>query len=412
MAGNSSFLKSTTTQAWLAQFDPVDQPIAIELLRSMKLVSRESFTSQLRKLLLNRLEEVRAPIGLYVEREIKIHNKSPNRLFKECRGKVRRAYGVGPEPVKPTRRYDANVGSEGIVAQIVSELCREHPNKFFNHPGPDKIRKHRIRRFILVTDFIGSGGRVRSYLESAWRVRSVRSWWSARATKGMLFEAVTYAATPKGLAAVESHPSCPKVYMVVSCPTIETVFPDGRVSQLCLKYSKNLKGRPIGFDDVGALIAFAHGVPNNAPAILYNKSPLWLPLFPSRVTSSSAIEFPNSRDVDEIRSNLLLMRQKRLADAGVFKTPKLYKLSTLLVLAALSHPPRTNEVVSRKTGLSIMEVDSAIKLAMNNGWVNADYRLSEFGKAELEQARRVPESKPKSIEKTPSFFYPKALRAP
>jgi len=99
------------------------------------------------------------------------------------------------------------------VAQLVSEVCRAHPQQVFNHPGPDAIRKRRIRRFVLVTDFIGSGKRARTYLQAAWRVRSVRSWWSARATKGLSFEVVAYAATQSGRAVVERHPSRPEVHV-------------------------------------------------------------------------------------------------------------------------------------------------------------------------------------------------------
>lgn len=181
MAGNAALLKAQPTLSWLSQFEPEDQATAVALLRAMTLVSRDAFADRLRDLILHRLREGQTPIGLYVERELRHRHGVPFRLFKESERKVRRAYGAGPRPVEPTRSYDADVGSEGIVAQLVSELCRSHPTQIFNHPGPDAIRKRGIRRFILVTDFIGSGKRAATYLQAAWRVRSVRSWWSTRA---------------------------------------------------------------------------------------------------------------------------------------------------------------------------------------------------------------------------------------
>lgn len=110
----STFLDAPPTQAWLAQFDPRDQPSAAEMLRAMALVSHETFANGLRALLLHRLAIGSQPVGLYVERELPRYKGRPKRLFKETRTKVRRAYGVGPQPVQPTRAYDPDVGSEGF----------------------------------------------------------------------------------------------------------------------------------------------------------------------------------------------------------------------------------------------------------------------------------------------------------
>lgn len=185
MAGNATFIRAEATQAWLSQFDPEDQSLATDLLRGMMLVSADQFRDRIRDQILKALADGDTPLGLYVERELRHRSGIPHRLFKEAKRRVKRAFGVGPKPIEPTMAYDADVGSEGLVAHIVSELCRENRKTMFNHPGPDQIRKNKIRRFILVTDYIGSGKRAWTYLQAAWRVRSVRSWWSARATKGI-----------------------------------------------------------------------------------------------------------------------------------------------------------------------------------------------------------------------------------
>jgi hypothetical protein len=248
--GNSAFIKSETTLSWLGQFDLEDQPTALAMLRAMTLVSRDAFTDRLRALALRRLCGGEEPLGLYAERELLRRKGVPNRLFKETKTKVRRAFGIGPQPVRPTKAYDPDVGSEGLVAQLVSELCREYPKRFYNHPGPDAIRKHKIRRFILLTDFIGSGRRARTYLQAAWRVRSVRSWWSAKLRGGLSFEVLAYAAASVGRSRVEDHPSKPAVHVVVGCPTIENAFGSdlrARVRGLCIRYD------PGNHDPVAAL---------------------------------------------------------------------------------------------------------------------------------------------------------------
>src|SRR6516165_3596473 len=90
MPRHAAFLNSSTTQAWLSQFDPTDQSAAIELLEACDLVSRDTFSERLRKLTLERLQSEAGPVGLYVERELKKRNGVPHRLFKESRTKVRR----------------------------------------------------------------------------------------------------------------------------------------------------------------------------------------------------------------------------------------------------------------------------------------------------------------------------------
>lgn len=413
LAGNSAFLKAEPTLAWLGQFEPEDQPVAVALLRAMTLVSRDAFAEGLRALLLARLAKGKGPIGVYVERELRHRHGVPFRLFKESRTKVRRAYGVGPPPVQPTQAYDADVGSEGLVAQMVSEVCRTHSQQVFNHPGPDSIRKHRIRRFVLVTDFIGSGKRARTYLQAAWRVRSVRSWWSGRAIRGLSFEVVAYAATQTGRAFVERHPSRPEVHVAVGCPTLDTEFSNSDVRKLCVKYSPVPPSvmPPTGFDHGGALIAFAHGVPNNAPPILHKRGRGWAPLFPARVTSATRQHFSTAQDAEAIRTHLVEMRQARLAEAGQVAGAKPHAQNLLMVLAALSRPPRAAEAISRKTGLTVIEVEVALKAALKNDWVDGQYRLTDIGHAQLHQARKAPPDDPLPID-APPFYYPSSLRAP
>lgn len=99
MPGNSAFIKSEKTLAWLSQFRPEDQETAVAILRAMTLVSRDAFAERLRALVLGRLTGGAKPVGLYAERELRRRNGVPNPLFKQTGTKVKRAFGVGPSPV-------------------------------------------------------------------------------------------------------------------------------------------------------------------------------------------------------------------------------------------------------------------------------------------------------------------------
>lgn len=415
MTRNLKFLKSDATQAWIGQFDPQDQALVVEMLQKMLVVTRDGFVERLLRLITSKSGG--QPVGLYAERELRSHDGKPNRLFKQSDRRPLRAVGAGPRPIDPYRAYDADVGSEGIVAQAISELCRRHSSRFFNHPGPDQIRKYQIRKFVLVTDFIGSGDRVRKYLDAAWRVASVKSWWSARATAGLSFEVIAYSGTVSGRTYVESHRARPEVSLVTPCPTINESFSRDKryaLHTLCAKYSPTSRGIPAtGYGWGGALIAFSHGVPNNVPLIFFKKSPSWIPLFPERVTAEAREFFSDEPEsAAQLRSRLIAMRQERLARSIVLDAvdPKIRNL--VIVLATLSRPPRTRENVALQSGLTLSEVDTALSDAIGYGWIDGKNRLTDRGHAELQHLRMDEVNLSALPHETDDDYCPRQLRVP
>lgn len=416
MAAITRFLTSEPTLAWIGQFSQDEQALAIEMLRKMLLVSRDAFTERMIALLLKRCAEGQEPVGLYAEREVRKRHGSPLRLFKQTNTKVKRAHGAGPQPVQTFRAYDADVGSEGIVAQLVSEVCRRYPKRFLNHPGPDQIRKYRVRRFILVSDFIGSGDRARAYIEAAWRVRSVRSWWSSRAKHGMSFEVVAYTGTERGIAYVASHPAKPEVHIVAVCPTVFNSFSYQKrleIIELCRNHYPGTMDMPaLGYGTTGALVAFAHGAPNNCPLIFHKRSGVWEPLFPQRITASSRETFAEDQNRGErLRERLLDMRQARLAAAGVAEAVDPRRRSLVAVMAALAHPPRSAHSVALRTGLTIAEVEKLLAHALKSAWIDGQNHLTDMGYAELEQLKVKQTPFPLSPTREDNYC-PNQLRAP
>lgn len=415
MISKNRFLTSTPTRAWIGQFAPKEQELATEMLRKMLLVSRNAFNERIIKFILDRASHGSEPIGLYAERELPETDGVPHPMFEQAKRAPARAHGPGPQPVQ-TPEHKADVGSEGIVAQLVSELCRRYPKRFLNHPGPDQIRKFRMRRFILVTDFIGSGKRTRSYLDAAWRVRSVRSWWSSNAKTGLSFEVVAYSGTDDGIAYLGSHSSEPKIHIVAGCPTVRNSFSREKayaVREMCERYCPGTPSMPaLGFRWTGALIAFAHGAPNNTPLIFHKRRASWLPLFPRRVTSTVRNDFPEGEDHTELlHQRLLDMRQSKLVAANVAESIKPSAASRVAVLAAAARPPRTASRIALKTGLTLDEVEQVFAEALKHGWVDGRNRLTDAGQGELEQLRKPQHSVSLPIE-TEDFYCPKQLRAP
>lgn len=420
---------------WLSQFSLGDRVIATELLQELQLVSRDEFADGLRALVLEKVGEIAGPVALYAERELGHRHSVPHKLFKESSGKRKRAEGaVGPPAVKATKPYNISVGSEGIVAQLISELAKEHPKKILDHPGPEQIRKKRVREFWVVTDMVGSGHRVWRYLQAAWRVRSVRSWWSG----GFLrFGVVAYAGTESGERFVVGHACKPKYIAVRPAPTIRTVFSAGKAQQmerLCEAYAPAAVAdgeappwggsahHPLGYGSAGALLAFSHGAPNNVPAIFHKASRSsarpWVPLFPARVSAGVGSEaFGLSLTPEKIRAQLERLGEHRLARSAVVNA-QLSTWEVFSVLTALSKPPRNNDLVlARRSGFETTRVRRLCRLLSEYRWIDSQRRLTDTGEGQLKHARKQLSGEWKKllgsappVKRLP--YYPKSLRPP
>ena len=155
-------------------------------------------------------------VALYPEREPKKRLGIPNRLFKEVLvpratgtgKKRRRASGGAPSPFARPRGDRIEIGSEGVVASLIGQIARFDSKRYVSMPGPSLIRRKRIRHFVIVTDFIGSGDRIVNYLTSAWRVRSIRSWYSSKLVRFTVF---AFAGTFDGIRRVQRHAASPTV---------------------------------------------------------------------------------------------------------------------------------------------------------------------------------------------------------
>jgi hypothetical protein len=381
----------------------------------MLLVSHDAFFDGMRDLVLERAEAHNGKIGLYAEREIRAYKGVPNRLFRErpTKGSLR-AHGGGPRPIQPTRTYDPEVGSEGLVAWLITELCRQYRRKFASHPGPDEIRNGRIRAFFLLTDFIGSGRRASTYMSAAWRVASVKSWHSGSLLRS---EVIAYSGTKAGVEKVRKHPFVQEAHLVMPCPTVFSEFDGERleaIKALCTEYDpiKADLTSSLGYQGVGALVAFAHGCPNNVPRILNCAGKTWVPLFPKRVTAASRQHFKRRRSVEFDAAYLQAMGQQRLAESPMLSRMTENGRALILVLGALRRGPRVDEAIAARTGLSTVEVRSLVSLGYRVGWIDRRRHVTNSGINQLDHARMKLKAYGPLLPEPKEPYYPTSLRVP
>lgn len=406
----------TSKKEWIAQFDDCDKHVALGLLEAVHKVSHDEFARVIERLIKRRYEEKSQPTAVFVEREVKKRSGGgPCRLFKEEKLPVkgRRKYAIracGPSPavLHSARGDKSDVGSEGLMASITGQLARIKDLHFETTPSPNLIRKSKIRQIFVVTDLIGSGDRIWNYLESAWRVKSIKSWHS----KGLIqFTVIAYATTQDGEARVRSHPCGAEIVKAIQCPTIISEFGfDDEISHLCKKYYRGT-GEPLGYRNTGALIVFRHGCPNNVPRILFETFTGWTPLFPGRVGGVSFDELrPKFADL-EYGDVLDGMGYFGLGRKSFFRNYPESGKKLILLMCAIRKGMHKPEALCAGTKLPLFEIDDLLQVGISQQLVTAKGRLTDLGIGTLATlvAKNEEEVLPKVVK---PYYYPKQLRLP
>jgi hypothetical protein len=180
---------------WLDQFDPLDQETAKLLLNSLTLVSHNEFRRNLETLIVESSKELDGPVALYAVREMKkeIEEGAWDRPVIPFFDQVSLS-----DDGKSVNAVDAtsDQGSEAIVAQIIRQLSKAHPEKLLNHPSREELRARKCDALMFVDDYVGSGRRVSEFIEAFWRDKTIVSWLSSKHTK---LQVVAYSGTEGGL---------------------------------------------------------------------------------------------------------------------------------------------------------------------------------------------------------------------
>ncbi|HJV40036.1 phosphoribosyltransferase-like protein, partial [Caulobacter sp.] len=222
--------ETPTGKAWIGQFGAADQAAAASLLDAMLLLNAEHVSQALRTELraLGERRPVRTRrLALYAERKLGGAPFFAEAMTPDDQGKLRlRAHGRNFTPVRPVRG-GTRVGSEATIANVFSQLVGGAGGEriFVNSPGPDRIRAkiRPVQTIVIVTDLIGSGQRILTWLDALWKIKSVKSWVS----RGLVdFAVVAVAATRSGEAKVRAHRLQPTVKKVYVAPVVSAISTD------------------------------------------------------------------------------------------------------------------------------------------------------------------------------------------
>ena len=412
------------TQLWLDQFDQSnDRQLAETLLDSINYCPLNEFKNSLTKLIKSELP-LKQTTALFIERELqKTQAPLPPPLYKqqltlrsESKSKPKkrhlRAYGSAMQAVQSLTYTTQDVGSEGIVAFIGNTICRSNPTRFLLQPTAENVRKSKVRNFVILTDFIGSGKRAFDMLDAMWNVASIRSWHSFKFVK---FWVLAYSGTQQGITKVKKHRFAPEVRVVTECATLFNSFDEDldEMVELCETYGAH-SSTPLGWERTAALLAFEHGAPNNMPAIFVSEKNTgnrrWAPLFPKRVTDN----LWRSTEVNMgsiTKKALEALKLSEISRSRRFQKASDETKSAMIVLLAYSQGKRRIAELRRVLPLSLDSLLSAKYLAQKRGWLTDTGALTTAGQKTIRTLRR--EGRKLFIADDPfASYYPQQLRAP
>lgn len=351
-------------------------------------------------------------VALYAEREFQETTIFTSKDLPDSKGRLRRrAVGrSGPPAVKPIRGR-SRVGSEGLIAFIVSQQKDAWPKIFMNHPGPDWLRAKTAPagEIIILSDFIGSGTRIRSMLDKFWAVPTVRSWVSRKLIK---FRVVVAAATSSGLVKVRAHRLRPEVVTEWIAPTVswETSPQWSSVWRNLINTYGPPKGRGsgrYGFGDEAALIAFSYRIPNNTPALIHESQTTWRALYDGPAP-------PSLHALFGVKS------PSQIIDAGAAENGIVIEASLtegerkmIFILSLLrGRWVRGSEIeLAIRSGLSIPVLMDTLRDALVKKLVASNGRLTDDGYAFLKAGGAGERTTP-VIATNVEPYYPEILRVP
>lgn len=410
--------ETSSGKAWLAQFGPADQPAASAMLDAMLLLNAEHVSQALRtelRALGGARPSRKRRLALYAERKLGGKPIFSEAMTPDRDGKLRRrAFGKNFAPVAPIRG-GTRVGSEATIANVFSQVvgAAGGGRVFVNSPGPDRLRGKSgpTQTIVLVTDLIGSGKRILSWLDALWKIKSVRSWVSL----GLIdFAVVAVVSTKAGEAAIRRHRLKPDVRKSYVAPVIAADSKDPDVVEwrrliATLGPSSGRGAARAGFGGEPCLVAFSYRIPNNTPALIHEADAAvpWTALYEGGIPDDLAPAF-RVRGEHEVVAMAV--------DAtGVILAPDLsLKLQrTVLVLAQIKGRLKggQSDAIAQQTQMPLPDVEEIIAEAKAARLLDDHGRLTDAGQATV-RAGQAGDRKRPVVPTTTEPYYPMALRVP
>ncbi|NEB76430.1 hypothetical protein G3I40_14525 [Streptomyces sp. SID14478] len=394
-------LPSTTPEglAWLQNFAPEDRESAELLVNSLRIFSADDCRSRSLQLILDRLASIKGPVGVYPVKNTRKNQHEPS-------------------PIHVDRKLP---GSYVIVANIIRDAVESPPDGVVvgGNPPLEELRERSFRSILLIDDYSGSGGLAIRHGKGWMRNTSIRSW---RSYGWLEVHYASFCMSDLAARNLKKEGLFDSVFSLERGVDFISARWTARerelIENLCQSYAWK-SDYAYGRDRSRGLCVMPHTVPNNLPAVLWQKKGPnggpWDPLFVNRRMNprqqSDLAGYGRWVDIAKISEEI---GQRRLARqlGGRLKGESSDLKNLLVLLGALAARKRRDHTLSMHFGVPVGVVNQMLNMGEALGLIDGQRRLTEAGWAELRSARRTTAQQlpAKALTGSNEPYYPTALR--
>lgn len=391
-----SLLNTKNGIDWLTQFEEEDQKIAALLVNSLQLISQDEFQHGIMELVEDIMSKEENPIALYCIRET-----DDDEHYFDPKSKAKKPIAI---------RAGHDVGSEGRLANIITSLSRRHGTKCLNHPSLSILKNRRCHTIVLLDDLSGSGERVECFIKSFYNHPTIKSWYSYKLIN---IYVVCYAASTRTEEVLKKilrrSPTLRYQRRPTSGPSRWSGDDLEVISWLCGKYGP-LTQEPsmeFGYQNTMGTMVFAHGCPDNVPAILWGKSRKWNGLFPNRAIPIEFVPlFGVAAELARRNQQQFILGKAQFRESGRTFWPDLELRNSLLVMAAMKEGHREIHLIAEAVDLDKQETQRIVAFCKKEGLITANLRFTSKGERFFRRCRTADSINITEVRLDNSFYFP------
>jgi hypothetical protein len=403
--------ETTHGEAWLGNFNEVDLPTACVLLDSLRFASLSTMHNALKARLGALVKDggVRTPTIVLPERSL----ASPELDVPANK----RTSAVAFEDFQPGAPISVTPGSDGFVGGILRDFAAagdDDPRSPWIAPNAtiDQLRKRRCRSILVVTDYIGTGNQILALVEAIARHPTIRSW---RSLHLIDIGVLAYAASAEAISRLESNRAINKVWSIEAAPTFETSawtpLVEDSVVELCLRRCGTRDQWALGYKGSCGLFATERRGPNNLPALFWQTSAGWQPLFPNRTVPAAFADelgdYRRSETLAELADRIGQLRLGRNERVDQFRASNRALLQVLVLVAEQTRPAAA---LAAELGWKVACAESVLASLEKLGLIDAVGKITGAGRQEIDAQKRARRRTTANLEGSEAPYYPLSLK--
>lgn len=400
---------TSSGQAWLANFGQSDLEAAAALLNNLRFIGLDALRNELVAQLevLRAAEEVAEPALLLPERKLK-DLEDGTHLDKKT--------AVAYVDFHPGAKISSTPGSEGIIGIVLRNFAvagtNDPESPWIPPDAPlERLRDRRCRSIVLVTDYCGTGNQVSTLVDTLARNKTIKSWRSLKLVK---IHVLAFAASTIALRELDAHPFIDAVHTIEAAPTLDTApWPKklkGEIVDLCRRESR-IKGYSLGFQGSGGLLATGRRAPNNLPAIFWQETGDWSPLFPKReVRPEVAADLSGYQASESLPALAARVGQPRVSRNQRLEYMRSASRELLRALLVVHRSAKTPAELAAALATPVDKAETLLETLRHFGFVDEELRITPGGRGELLAQKRALRRTTANLEGSDATYYPHSLK--